>query len=239
MNGLYRTIFNRWDPILFYDGHLMGRVQHGYAIGYATCTVPAAHPGPRGYVFDKLFPAVREATRKDFGLEVFTHGDIGNTWPPTAWSHEAAMWTTEAKFVANAYGLRNRMAILAETPGHESFERRIYAHYALIAEILEYCRQPRQGNAGDLPSRGQGRRRSRQGKAESGELKNWWRASTNPGARSTSSPIRSGTCPSSFRARASGPRSRPTCSSRRPRPRRREHDQAGRHGRKRPCPAVI
>jgi hypothetical protein len=139
INGLYRTIFNRWDPVLIYDGHLMGRVQHGYAIGYACCTVPAAHPGPRNYVFDTLFPAVREATRKDFGLEVFTHCGTDRAWPPTFWSHEQAMWTTEAKFVANAYGLRNRMSILAETPGHESFERRIYAHYALITEVLEFA----------------------------------------------------------------------------------------------------
>ena len=137
--GLYRTVFNRWDPTLIYDGHLMGRVQHGYAIGYATCTVPASHPGPRNYVFDKLFPAVREATRKNFGLEAFTHCETDGKWPPTLWSHEEAMWTNEAKFVANAYGLRNRMTILAETPGHESFERRIYAHYALITGVLEYA----------------------------------------------------------------------------------------------------
>jgi len=136
--GLYRTIFNRWDPILFFDGHLMGRVQHGYADGYIGCTVPAAHPGPRNYVFDKLFPSVREATRQNFGLEVFTHCGTDNKWPPTIWTPEAALWTTEAKFLANCYGLRNRMAILAETPGHESFERRIYAHYALIASILDY-----------------------------------------------------------------------------------------------------
>ncbi len=139
INGLYRTIFNRWDPVLIYDGHLMGRVQHGYAIGYACCTVPAAHPGPRNYVFDTLFPAVREATRKDFGLEVFTHCGTDRAWPPTVWSPDMAMWTTEAKFVANAYGLRNRMSILAETPGHESFERRIYAHYALITGVLEFA----------------------------------------------------------------------------------------------------
>ena len=138
VSALYRTIFNRWDPTLIYDGHLMGRVQHGYAIAYTTCTVPTAHPGPRHYVFDQLFPAVREATRNNFGLEVFTHCGMDDQWPPTVWSHDRAAWTTEAKFVANAYGLRSRMAILAETPGHESFERRIYAQYALIAGILEY-----------------------------------------------------------------------------------------------------
>jgi hypothetical protein len=67
-NGLYRLL-NEWDPLLFLDGHLMSRVSHGYANTYGTTTVPAAHPGPRGYVHDQLFPAVRDLVRKDFGLE--------------------------------------------------------------------------------------------------------------------------------------------------------------------------
>ena len=171
--GLYRTVFNRWDPVLIYDGHLMGRVQHGYAIGYATCTVPTAHPGPREYVFDKLFPAVREATRKTFGLEVFTHCETDGKWPPSTWSHERAMWTTEAKFIANAYGLRNRMAILAETPGHESFERRIYAHYALIASVLDYAAE--HGKEMQEVCRAADRDvvEAVKSKAESGELRNF------------------------------------------------------------------
>jgi hypothetical protein len=31
------------------------------------------------------------------------------------------------------------MSILAETPGHESFQRRIYAHFALMAEVLRFA----------------------------------------------------------------------------------------------------
>jgi hypothetical protein len=138
VTGLYRTILNRWDPVLIYDGHAMGRVQHGYAMGYATCTVPAAHPAPRNYVFEQLFPEVRKSVRENFGLEMFTHCGFDQEWPPTEWSHLEGWWSNEAKFVANAYGLRNRMSILAESPGHESFERKIYAHYAFIMEILEY-----------------------------------------------------------------------------------------------------
>ncbi len=139
VEGLYRSILNRWDPVLFYDGHAMGRVQHGYAMGYATCTVPASHPAPRNYVFDRLFPEVRKSARENFGLEMFTHCDIDEERPPTEWSHLGGWWSNEAKFVVNAYGLRNRMSILAESPGHESFERKIYAHYAFIMEILEYA----------------------------------------------------------------------------------------------------
>jgi len=137
-NGLYRML-NDWDPVLLLDGHLMSRVTHGYANTYGTTTVPAAAPGPREYVHDTLFPAVRDRVRKDFGLEVFTHALFTpNTWPPSAWSHDRAAWTVEAKFIVNDYGLRNRMAIITETPGQPTFERRIYAQYAYITALLEY-----------------------------------------------------------------------------------------------------
>jgi hypothetical protein len=81
---------------------------------------------------------VRESVRRNFGLEVFTHALFTpNEWPPTAWSHDRAAWTVEAKFVVNDYGLRNRMAIITETPGQPTFERRVYAQYAYILSLLE------------------------------------------------------------------------------------------------------
>ena len=137
-NGLYHTL-NEWDPVLLLDGHLMSRVNHGYANTYGTTTVPAAAPGPRDYTHDVLFPAVRDQVRNEFGLEVFTHALFaGNGWPPTAWSHDRAAWTVDAKFIVNDYGLRNRLAIITETPGQPTFERRIYAQYAYITALLEY-----------------------------------------------------------------------------------------------------
>ena len=137
-NGLYRVL-NDWDPLLFLDGHLMSRVNHGYANTYGTTTVPAAAPGPRAYMTDTLFPAVRNQVRSEFGLEVFSHAlATPDTWPPKAWSHDRAAWTVEAKFVVNDYGLRNRFAIITETPGQPTFERRIYAQYAYFLALLEY-----------------------------------------------------------------------------------------------------
>ncbi len=137
-NGLYRVL-NQWDPLLLLDGHLMSRVNHGYANTYGGTTVPAAAPGPRDYQRETLFPAVRDLVRKEFGLEVFTHAlPTPRAWPPQGWSHDAAAWTVEAKFVVNDYGLRNRFAIITETPGQPAFERRIYAQYAYITALLEY-----------------------------------------------------------------------------------------------------
>ncbi len=139
VNGLYKNVLNPWDPVLFFDTHAMDREKHGYAICYATCNLPAASPEPRDYVWNSLFPAVREKIRSNFGLETFTHclSDDEN-WPPTVWSHDKAYWFIEGKFLTNAYGLRNRMAVIVETPGHPSFERKIYAQYAYVSELLEY-----------------------------------------------------------------------------------------------------
>jgi len=174
VNGLYRNILNRWDPVLFVDLHLMGRVKHGYANTYASSTVPASHPAPRAYLWDTLFPAVRESVRRNFGLETFTHCLFDErNWPPTVWGHDNAIWSVEAKFVVADYGLRNRMSIITETPGHPTFERRIYAQYAYVMSLLEYtnahgkemqkiCKDADDETVAKVLAQ-----------AESGELKNW------------------------------------------------------------------
>ena len=170
--GLYRVL-NDWDPALLLDGHLMSRVSHGYANTYGTTTVPAAAPGPRDYTHDTLFPAVRDAVRRDFGLEVFTHALSDRQWPPTVWSHDRAAWTVEAKFIVNDYGLRNRLAIITETPGQPTFERRIYAQYAYIASLLRYTNM----HAKDVQSIVKAADEDTVAKvlagAESGTLENW------------------------------------------------------------------
>jgi hypothetical protein len=171
-NGLYRVL-NDWDPILLLDGHLMSRVTHGYANTYGTATVPAAHPGPREYVHDRLFPAVRESVRKDFGLEVFTHALFGPGWPPTDWSHDRAAWTVEAKFIVNDYGLRNRMAIITETPGQPTFERRIYAQYAYIMSLLAYTSEHAQEMRNVVKASDDETVANVLARAESGQLKNY------------------------------------------------------------------
>ena len=43
--------------------------------------------------------------------------------------------------MVSGYGLRNRMSILVETPGYESFEKKIYSQYVYMRELLEYSYQ--------------------------------------------------------------------------------------------------
>ncbi len=170
--GLYRVL-NEWDPVLLLDGHLMSRVSHGYANTYGTTTVPAAAPGPRDYTHDTLFPAVRDMVRRDFGLEVFTHALSDRQWPPTVWSHDRAAWTVEAKFIVNDYGLRNRLAIITETPGQPTFERRIYAQYAYMAALLDYTNSHAKEIQGVVKAADEETVAKVIAGAESGQLKNF------------------------------------------------------------------
>lgn len=138
MQGACRSLFNTWDPTIILDTHRMQDARHGYAIVYAACNVPTAHPGPRGYVIDKIFPAVRQAAKDKGGIETYFHGAQDSAWPPIEFTHDRAIWTVEGKFMASYYGLRNRMSILVETPGYESYEKKIYSQYVYARELLEY-----------------------------------------------------------------------------------------------------
>ena len=132
-------MFNEWDPILLFDTHRMGRTRHAYAIAYTGSNVVTASAEPRDYVKYQMFPKIREGARQNGRIEIFYHCELDEEWPPTEFTHERAYWTTEAKFMASGYALRNRMAILVETPGHEKLERLVYAQYVFTNELLEFC----------------------------------------------------------------------------------------------------
>lgn len=140
MKGAYMNLFNKWDPVIIYDTHRMGSVRHGYPIVYAGSNVATAHQAPRDYVTYKIFPALTEEARKDGKIEIFYHcGLTRDVWPPTEYTHDNAIWSTEGKFMVSGYGLRNRMAILVETVGYVSFEKKVYSQYVCADELLKYC----------------------------------------------------------------------------------------------------
>lgn len=139
VRGMYQNILNAWDPILFFDSHRMGVGNVAYGIACSHSTVPAAHPGPVGYVFDRLIPDVIRRVRDEFRIEAFTHALWGeDEWPPKTWDYDETIWAIDAKFLVNSYGLRNRLSVLCETPGAASFERQIYGQYAWISSMLEF-----------------------------------------------------------------------------------------------------
>jgi hypothetical protein len=174
INALYENLLNSWDPLLFFDSHRMGSGNVAYGIGCSNSTIPAAHPGPRGYVWEELFPAVFDGVRREYKVEAFTHALwMEDEWPPRTWHYDGTIWAVDAKFAVNAYGLRNRMSILCETPGAASFERQVFAQYAWISTLLEFTN----AHGDEMMEVAQAAdeetvQRVLDG-AESGELRNW------------------------------------------------------------------
>jgi len=176
MQGLYANVLNRWDPAVTLDIHSMGRVQHGYSLLYAPSYTPTAHPGPRMHTQRVLLPVVRDKAKERYGCMFNTHADFDwDKWPPEVWDPVRAGYSVEAKYIVNAIGLRNRMSVLTETPGHVGFEKRIYASYVFAACLLDYvyehgaevmkvCRDADRETVAQVSE-----------KAETGELRNWVR----------------------------------------------------------------
>ena len=174
MQGLYMNVLNKWDPVMTLDLHSMGRVQHGYCNLYAPSYTPTGNPGPREYTQYTVLPWIREYGKKQFGAMYHTHADYDwEKWPPEIWDPVAGGYSVEAKFIVNAIGLRNRMSILTETPGHVGFEKRIWACYTFTLCLLDYvkekgdeivrvCKEADDQVVSDVLM-----------KAEMGELRNW------------------------------------------------------------------
>ncbi len=174
MKGLYMNVLNKWDPVMTLDLHSMGRVQHGYCNLYAPSYTPTGNPGPREYTQYTVLPWIREYGKKQFGAMYHTHADYDwEKWPPEIWDPVAGGYSVEAKFIVNAIGLRNRMSILTETPGHVGFEKRIWACYTFTLCLLDYvkekgdeivrvCKEADDQVVSDVLM-----------KAEMGELRNW------------------------------------------------------------------
>lgn len=137
-NGLYRNVLQRWDPQLLVDMHTTNGTWHGYALTYAPSYHTAGDPATTDYTMNTMLPAITSAVKEKFDLDFFLFGDFSlQTWPPT----EFRTYHHAPRYLTNMAGLRNRMAILAETFAHDRFYQRIHSANAFIEEILEYTNQ--------------------------------------------------------------------------------------------------
>ena len=175
VQGMYKNILNAWDPVLFFDSHRMPNGNVAYANACSHSAMPTANPGPTGYVWDKIFPWVIKKAREDYKVETFTHAlwAEDEEWPPKTWDYDQTYWAMDGKFLVNAYGLRNRLSILCESPGAISWERMIYGQYAWIASMLEFTNQHADEMLEVTRKADEETVRAVEEKAASGELRNW------------------------------------------------------------------
>src|SRR5690606_32990514 len=139
-------MFTTWDPDAFMDLHTTNGSYHGYALTYSPSLHPAAMVGelaPAGpWTRDTLLPELRRRVRAR-GFETFDYGNFRGEWDgrDDPASLRKGGWETyehKPRFGTNYYGLRNRVAVLAEAYSHDPFERRVKSTTAFVDEFLSF-----------------------------------------------------------------------------------------------------
>jgi len=131
--------FGAWDPQLFVDLHTTNGSAHGYALTYAPPLNPSVHPALLATLEDDWLPELRRRMRTRHDFEVFDYGNFMDEGEFKDEVDSVSGWRTfdhRPRFGTNAYGLRNRLAILSEAYSYADFATRIAATRAFVIEIL-------------------------------------------------------------------------------------------------------
>ncbi|HJQ19207.1 MAG TPA: M14 family metallopeptidase [Gemmatimonadaceae bacterium] len=124
--------FRAWDPDVFIDLHTTDGSYHGYALTWAPPLNPAARFSG-AYTRDTILPLIRGWLHLNRRVETFPYGNF------ISQDSAAKGWYTydhRPRFGTNYYGLRGRMAILAEAYSHDPFRRRIATMYTFLLSTL-------------------------------------------------------------------------------------------------------
>ena len=133
-----------WDPHVFVDLHTTNGSAHGYELTYAPPLTPSAHPDLLEELNGRWLPELRERMRARHGFEVFDYGNFMSDGEHDFVDEVDLVkgWRTydhRPRFVTNATGLRNRLAILSEAYSYADFRTRIAATRAFVQEIVHYA----------------------------------------------------------------------------------------------------
>jgi len=135
MRGVVTEIFNKWDPAVTVDCHTTNGSFHEEPVTFAWMVNPN---GPRNlidYMRDRMMPAVHKSLRDEHGVDNVFYGEfIDQLDMEKGWIYDAS----DARYMVNYVGLRNRLSILNENYVYADFRTRVNGCYHLLVSILEY-----------------------------------------------------------------------------------------------------
>ncbi|MDX2036716.1 MAG: DPP IV N-terminal domain-containing protein [Isosphaeraceae bacterium] len=126
-------LFNRWDPHLLLDLHTTNGSYHRYTLTYQGPLNPAGDPAIVSFTRDTMLPAVGKAMKESHGWDTFFYGNF---------ERDHSIWSSYPdwpRFGTNAFGLRNRIALLSESYSYALYKDRIQATRDFTHECLTYA----------------------------------------------------------------------------------------------------
>jgi len=140
IEGMIKNVLGRWDPLLMVDCHTTNGSYHREPVTYSWPLNPNGDRGIIEYMRDRMMPAVSKALEEEHGVLSIPYGrwiDVEN--PRKGWR----TYGTEARYVTNYVGLRNRFAILDENYAYADYKTRLEGCYYLLLRVCEYVRRHR------------------------------------------------------------------------------------------------
>ncbi len=130
-------LLREWDPHLIVDSHTTNGSRHRYILTYDAPLNPSGHPGPIGFVRERLLPEVSRRLEARCGYRTFFYGNFDREH--TTWETYSAL----PRFGGSYHGLRGHMSILAEAYSYAPFRDRVLATLEFVREILRYAAEHR------------------------------------------------------------------------------------------------
>jgi len=133
--GLFSNIISTWDPQVFVDLHTTNGTWHAYSLTWAPSYLTSGQPSTYMYTL-RMLQYITLAVKEKHGLRLGPYGEyhLEEGWP----LKDFYTYNHHPRYLANQFGLRNRMAILSEAFSHERFYQRINSTYQFVLEILSY-----------------------------------------------------------------------------------------------------
>ncbi len=136
MRGVFKNVFDRWDPSVFMDCHTTDGSFHVEPVTFTWMVNPNCNRNLISYMRDKMMPEISETLMHRYNVENCFYGEfIDMLHPEKGWELDAS----EPRYMSNYYGLRNRLGILNENYIYADYKSRVLGCYHLIGSLMDYA----------------------------------------------------------------------------------------------------
>jgi len=136
IRGVVKNVLNKWDPAISVDMHTTNGSYHEEPCTFTWQMNPNGDHHLISYMRDEMMPEVHHALRDKYHVENIFYGEfVDKMHMEKGW----ISYASEARFLWNYIGIRNRLAILNENYVYADFKTRVNGSFKLLNAILDYA----------------------------------------------------------------------------------------------------
>ena len=136
IRGVVKNVLNKWDPAISVDIHTTNGSFHEEPCTFTWQMNPNGNRNLINYMRDRMMPSVHRNLWNKYDVENIFYGEfVDRMHMDKGW----ISYASEARFLWNYIGIRNRLSILNENYVYADFKTRVNGSYQLLNSILEYA----------------------------------------------------------------------------------------------------